>query len=140
MTDMNLGASQLSPADPAATAVGDATFAGITVAALDAAGAEMLDGLTFGVIGMDAAGRTKTYNLCESRLAGLSRDSVLDQEFFLSTGVCMNNFLGAQRFEDEPTLDVTLDYVLTFRMRPTPAKLRLLQQPGGRLHYVLVQR
>jgi hypothetical protein len=52
----------------------------------------------------------------------------------------MNNFLVAQRFVDEPVLDVTLDYVLTFRMRPTPAKLRLLQQPDGRLHYILIQR
>ena len=107
---------------------------------LDAASAEMLDGLTFGVIGLDASGHTRTYNIGESRIAGLSRDSVLGQDFFLTTGICMNNFLVSQRFEDEPTLDVTLDYVLTYRMRPTPAKLRLLQQPGGRLHYVLVQR
>jgi len=116
------------------------TFAGVTLAALDAAESTLLDALPFGVVGLDVSGRTQTYNLIESQMAGLSRDSVLNQEFFLTTGVCMNNFLVAQRFEDEPTLDVTIDYVLTFRMRPTPAKLRLLQQPGGRLHYVLVQR
>jgi photoactive yellow protein len=116
------------------------TFATITVAQLDAASAETLNVLTFGVVGLDATGRTQTYNQHESRLAGLSQDGVLNQEFFLTVGICMNNFMVAQRFDDEPILDVTLDYVLTFRMRPTPVKLRLLQQPGGRLHYILVQR
>jgi photoactive yellow protein len=116
------------------------TFADITFAELNAADDAALNELSFGVVGLDASGRTRAYNLFESGLAGLSRDSVLSQEFFLTTGVCMNNFLVAQRFVDEPVLDVTLDYVLTFRMRPTPAKLRLLQQPDGRLHYILIQR
>jgi photoactive yellow protein len=132
------------PASPGAGAAGlpvhDETFGGMTQAALDAADAAALDRLDFGVVGLDAAGRTQAYNLFECRLAGLSRESVINQEFFLVTGVCMNNFLVAQRFEDEPALDVTLDYVLTFRRRPTPAKLRLLQQPGGKLHYILIQR
>ena len=116
------------------------TFSSITLAALDAGGAPALDALSFGVVGLDASGQTQIYNLTESQMAGLSRGSVLNQDFFLTTGVCMNNFLVAQRFEDEPVLDVTLDYVLTFRMRPTPVKLRLLQQPGGALHYILIQR
>ena len=112
----------------------------ITFAALEIADEASLDTLTFGVVGLDASGRTRAYNLCESRYAALPRESVLGEEFFLTTGICMNNFLVAQRFEDEPMLDVTLDYVLTFQMRPTPVKLRLLQQPGGRLRYILIQR
>ncbi len=116
------------------------TFADVTLATLDGAGPAMLDALPFGIVGLDESGRTKIYNLFESRLAGLSPETVLNQAFFLTTGVCMNNFLVAQRFEDETDLDVTIDYVLTFRMRPTPAKLRLLQHPAGRLHYILVQR
>jgi photoactive yellow protein len=127
-------------ATPAEGAIANATFGGITFAELEVSDAAALDALAFGIVGLDASGHTQVYNLFESRLAGLSRENVLNHEFFLTTGVCMNNFLVAQRFEDEPVLDVTLDYVLTFRMRPTPAKLRLLQQPGGRLHYVLVQR
>jgi photoactive yellow protein len=116
------------------------TFADITVAALDGADSAMLDALPFGIVGLDVSGLTQTYNRFESRLAGLSRESVLHQDFFLTTGVCMNNFLVAQRFEDEPDLDVTIDYVLTFRMRPTPVKLRLLKHPSGRLRYILIQR
>jgi photoactive yellow protein len=124
----------------AGLAVFDDSFGGITFAALDVAESAFLDTLTFGVVGLDAAGRTQVYNVTESRNAALSRESVIDEEFFLTTGICMNNFLVAQRFEDEPVLDVTLDYVLTFKMRPTPVKLRLLKQPGGRLHYILIQR
>lgn len=129
----------LTPGIPA-TAGSKDSFDSIDVATLDAAPAEALDALSFGVIGLDAAGCTRTYNLRESELAGLSRESVMGQEFFVTTGVCMNNFLVAQRLEDEAVLDVTIDYVLTFRMRPTPVKLRLLKQPDGRLRYVLIQR
>jgi photoactive yellow protein len=116
------------------------SFASITIAELEGGDAAALNALSFGVVGLDATGHTQAYNLCESRLAGLSQQSVLKQAYFLTTGICMNNFLVAQRFDDEPVLDVTLDYVLTFRMRPTPVKLRLLQHPGSRLHYILIQR
>lgn len=140
MIDISAGSTP-GPAPVIAVTTGTkSSFHGIDVVTLDSAPLSTLDALTFGVVGLDAAGRTRTYNLCESQLAGLSRESVMDQEFFLTTGVCMNNFLVAQRFEDEALLYVTLDYVLTFRMRPTPVKLRLLKQPGGRLQYVLIQR
>jgi hypothetical protein len=50
----------------------------------------------------------------------------------------------AQRFEDAAdegvALDATLDYVLTFRMRPVKVTLRLLASPGGDTRYVLVGR
>ena len=52
----------------------------------------------------------------------------------------MNNSLVAQRFEHGSMLDVTLDYVLLFQVRPTPVKLRLLKQPGGKFQYILIQR
>jgi hypothetical protein len=50
----------------------------------------------------------------------------------------------AQRFEDAvddaSSLDDTIDYVLTLRMRPVKVKLRLLADPGSAMRYVLVQR
>ena len=115
-------------------------FADITLAQLDAANASLLDTLSYGVVGMDRTNVTTRYNRSEGEFAGLPCDSVLGQDFFLAVGACMNNFLVAQRFEDEPALDVTLDYVLTFRMRPTLVKLRLLQHPDGQFRYILVQR
>jgi photoactive yellow protein len=128
-----------SPHSKAGAGPSSLTFADITIEALDRADAVALDKLPFGVIGLDSAGLTRCYNRTESELAGLLRESIMGHSFFLYA-VCMNNFLVAQRFEDEPTLDVTMDYVLTFRMRPTEVKLRLLQHPKAKLHYILIQR
>ena len=56
----------------------------------------------------------------------------------------MNNFMVAQRFEDaatnQATLDDTIDYVLTLRMRPTKVRLRLLAGPKQPYRFILVDR
>jgi photoactive yellow protein len=84
------------------------------------------------------------YNAFESRAAGLSPGRVLGQPLFTNVAPCLNNYLVAQRFEDAAdegqALDATLDYVLTFRMRPVKVALRLLASPGGAVRYVVVQR
>ena len=105
--------------------------------ALDVAG---LDELAFGVVRMDRAGVVVLYNACESAAAGLSPGKVLGRHFFEAVAPCMNNFMVAARFEDEPELDATIDYVLTFRMRPTPVHLRLLQAAATPHLYVLIDR
>ncbi len=103
-----------------------------------------LDALDFGVIGIDADGVVQRYNTFESKAAGLSSQRVLGQPLFTVVAPCMNNFMVAQRFDDakenDSELDVTIDYVLTLRMRPVKVKLRLLDAPGSRLRYVLVRR
>jgi hypothetical protein len=52
----------------------------------------------------------------------------------------MNNFMVAQRFEEEPELDATLPYVLTLRMRPTPVRMRLLATQETVRRYILIER
>ena len=120
------------------------TFAGITIDQLETANASALDALPFGAIGISADGHVETYNATESRLAGLPRERVVGKHFFSAIGLCMNNFMVAQRFEDAKAagtgLDATVDYVLTLRMRPVKVKLRLLADPGSALRYVLVCR
>lgn len=115
-------------------------FTTITLDDLQAMSAAAVDDLPFGVIGIAPDTTVVLYNATESRLAGLPAPSVLGEPYFLNVAQCMNNYLVAQRFEDEPELDVTLDYVLTLRMRPTPVKLRLLKHPDRPVQYVLVQR
>lgn len=114
---------------------------GTRLQALDAA---TLDLLEFGVIGMDAATLVRVYNRFESTEAALGAGRVLGQPLFTSVAPCMNNFLVAQRFEDAAAhgeaLDVTIDYVLTLRMRPVRVRLRLIAGPGAPLRYVLVHR
>jgi photoactive yellow protein len=116
------------------------SFAGIDPGRLDAADDAFLDALPFAVVGLSADGIAEIYNAGATQYGGMKRDSVLGQPFFLVIGACMNNYLVAQRFLDEPVLDTTFDYILTFHMRPTPVKLRLLKRPGLRRAYLLIQR
>ena len=115
-------------------------FDQISIATLSNSSAAILDDLPFGVIGLSPDGLVWVYNATESRLAGLPANRVLGGNFFNNIAQCMNNFMVAQRFLDEPNLDATLDFVLTLRMRPTPVKLRLLQAEGAALHFVLIHR
>ena len=115
-------------------------FENISISYLDGLDREQCDALPFGVVGLSAAGLVEVYNRTESNLAGLPLDSVLGTHFFANTAQCMNNYLVAQRFEDEPELDATLDFVLTLRMRPTPVRLRLLKTASVPRRYVLIQR
>jgi hypothetical protein len=65
---------------------------------------------------------------------------VLGNVFFDAVAQCMNNFMVAQRFEDEPELDAIVPFVLTLRMRPTPVRLRLLASKSGPLRFILIDR
>lgn len=110
------------------------------IGGLDAAAPEALGALAFGVIGLGEDGLVEIYNAFESRAAGLTPDRVIGRHFFVDVAPCMNNYLVAERLENEPSLDDIIPYVLTFRMRPTPARLRLLRAPDIRRRYVLIDR
>jgi photoactive yellow protein len=112
--------------------------------ALDDAG---LDRLDYGVIGFDAEGVIQRYNTWESRATGLDPARVRGQPLFTVVAQCMNNYLVAQRFEDaiaaHEALDVVVDYVLTWKVRPVPVLLRLLAPagaPGAAGRYVVIRR
>jgi photoactive yellow protein len=107
---------------------------------LDAADDAALDGVPFGVVAMALSGIVTKYNTAESRLAGLSPAKVVGRHFFSEVAPCTNNFMVAQRFEQEPALDIVLDYVFTLRMKPTDVKLRLLKQPERPHMFLAVER
>lgn len=107
---------------------------------LDRCAPSGFDDLPFGVIKMALDGTTIAYSASESRRSGLSIEKVVGKNFFLDVAPCMNNYLVAQRLLDECPLDATIDYVLTFRMKPTPVRLRLLRGVGAPHTYILVQR
>lgn len=115
-------------------------FATLTLPELEAAPRETLDALPFGVIGFGPDGNVEFYSAAESRMAGLSPDRVVGKHLFSVVAPCMNNYMVAQRFEDEPELDATIDYVLTLRMRPTPVKMRMLKKAGAARRFLLIQR
>lgn len=115
-------------------------FSDVSLSALEAMTEEQRNALPYGVVGLSAQGIVEIYNETESRMAGLPQEKVVGSAFFLSVAQCMNNFMVAQRLADEPELDVSLPYVLTFRMRPTPVTLRLLKAPGAAHAYLLILR
>lgn len=109
------------------------------LAALESSDESILDALDFGVVGMTPAGTVERYNQNEAQRAGLTPERVLGRHFFTDVAPCTNNFMVAARFEEEASIDATLPYVFTFRMRPTKVELRLLKSPHHTRQYILVR-
>jgi photoactive yellow protein len=107
---------------------------------LESAPDAALDQLPFGVVALAQDGSVACYNTAESALSGMTRDRVLGRPFFTGVAPCTNNFMVAHRYETEPELDATIDYVFTFKMAPVAVRLRMLKRPGGRRMYLLVER
>lgn len=115
-------------------------FESVTVTDLETMGTAELDALPFGVVGLRPDTTADVYNATESHLSGVSPESVIGVPFFANIGQCMNNFMVAQRFEDEDDLDDIVPYVLTLRMRPTRVRLRLLARGDTQRRYILIER
>jgi photoactive yellow protein len=112
----------------------------VSLADLDAMSVAELDALPFGVIALDAAGCVESYNLAEGRYAGMKAEAVIGRHFFTAVAPCMNTALVAGRLGGEGAVDETIDYVLTFRMRPTRVKVRLVKSPASDHRYILIER
>ncbi len=97
-----------------------------------------LDELDFGVVAIASDGRVLAYNRREGEKAHLEPSTVLGKHFFQAVAPCTNNVMVARRFETEPELDATIDYTFSFRLRPTPVKLRLLRSASASRMYLLV--
>lgn len=111
---------------------------------LDQADDASLNAMSYGVIGIDAEGKVCRYSDYEAQMAGFDPRDVLGRHFFDEIGTCMNNGLVAQRYADAQSknkqLDVTIDYVLAFRSRRTPVRMRMLSSPTSPVRYLLIQR
>lgn len=136
---MCTGSGQRPAPDGRSSGFGD----GDLLAVLESSAVESFDDLDFGVVTMDRAGVVIGYNADEGRRAGLSRERVLGRDFFVDVGPCTNNYLVADRYREtaelDGALDEELDYEFTFRMRPTPVRLRLLAAQGSPRQYLLVR-
>jgi photoactive yellow protein len=106
---------------------------------LESSPLEAFDAVEFGLIVMNRSGDVVWYNEFESKRAGISRDRVVGGNFFDSMGLCMNNYLVAQRYLDEPDLDDVIEFVLTLRMSPTPVHLRMLARAGSERQYLAIR-
>ena len=118
----------------------EASFEAVALSDLDTMSVDERDALPFGVVGFEADTIVQSYNATEARMSGLDPATVIGVPFFDAVAQCMNNFMVAQRFEDEPEIDDIVPYVLTLRMRPTRVRLRLLATPGIARRYILIER
>ena len=118
----------------------ETAFESVGLDELEAKSSDERDALPFGVIGFGADTIVQTYNATEARMSGLDPSTVIGVPFFDNVAQCMNNFLVAQRFEDEPDIDEVVPYVLTLRMRPTRVRLRLLATADASRRYILIER
>ena len=115
-------------------------FETITLLDLEGMGAAGQHDLPFGVIAFNRESIVEFYNATEAKLSGLAPTTVIGEPFFSAVAQCMNNFMVAQRFEDEPELDALIPFVLTLRMRPTRVRLRLLATAAADRRYILIER
>jgi photoactive yellow protein len=115
-------------------------FETVSLQDLDAMNDGDLDVLPYGVIAFAADTIVHRYNLTEARMAGLDPSTVKGAPFFAAVAQCMNNFMVAQRFEDEPDIDEVMPYTLTLRMRPTKVRMRLMAAAEMQLRYILIER
>jgi photoactive yellow protein len=115
-------------------------FDAISLADLAGMADQTIDDLPFGVVGLDPAGMVEIYNAREAQMAGLDPAAVIGVSFFDAVAQCMNNFMVAQRFEDEPELDEIIPYILTLKMRPTRVRLRLLATATDPRRFILIER
>lgn len=120
--------------------VKEASFEAVGLNDLETMSVDERDALPFGVVGFGADTIVQSYNATEARMSGLDPATVMGVPFFDAVGQCMNNFMVAQRFEDESEIDDIMPYVLTLRMRPTKVRLRLLAASGMPRRYILIER
>ncbi len=118
----------------------ETSFESVALRDLEAMSDADRDALPFGVVGFGADTAVQTYNATEAQLSGLDPATVIGVPFFDAVAQCMNNFMVAQRFEDEPDIDAIIPYVLTLRMRPTRVRMRLLAAAEAPRRYILIER
>jgi len=108
------------------------------LAELENATTGAVDAAHFGVVRMKGDGAVLAYNAYESRLSGLSPEGVVGKNFFTQVAPCTNNFMVAERYSAPEALDATVDYVFTYKMKPTKVRLRLLKRAAAAEQYLVV--
>lgn len=103
-------------------------------------GGRDLDELPFGIVGLNEDNEVIEYNGAEEEIAGLTREKVAGKDFFFEVAPCMNNFMVAERLNDEDEIDAIIDYVLTLRVKPTKVRIRLMKRAGQDRRFIAIKR
>jgi len=102
-------------------------FANVSIGQLNSASSSDLNAARFGIVQMSHDGKVTDYNNNQAEHTGMSKAAVMGKHFFTQVAPCTNNFMVAQKFENEASLDSSVPYTFTIKMAPTPVQLRLLK-------------
>jgi len=119
-------------------------FSSFSAAHLDALSDEELDTLPFGVIGLDAEGSIRRYNVAEARFARLDRAQVVGKSFFTEIARCTATAEFQGRFEvlvkTPESESIAFDFVFAFRFGAQQVNIDIGRAPGTARFYVCVNR
>ncbi|MBY0488323.1 MAG: PAS domain-containing protein [Gemmatimonadaceae bacterium] len=101
-----------------------------------------LDGLPYGVIQLDTAGRILKYNATESELASLPQAEAIGKQFFTEVAPCtrVQEFYG--RFTNgviQESLDVSFPFHFAFKQHPRDVLVHLWFSRRTRSVWVLIR-
>jgi photoactive yellow protein len=100
-----------------------------------------LDGLPYGMIQLDAAGRILRFNAVESRLAALPQDQQIGKHFFAEVAPCTKVQAFYGRFKEgvvTESLDATFRFHFAFKQDPRDVTVRLFYSRRTRSVWVMV--
>lgn len=100
------------------------------------------DAADFGIVKVDENGKILLYNKFESELAGVPVEKAEGRNFFTDVAVCTNNRIFFGRFKDgvgKGELDVTFNYVFTYKMKPTNVVIHLYHDKASSTNWVFVK-
>lgn len=112
------------------------------VEALSKISDDELNLIDFGITGLDNDFMVTRYNKYLVNLSGVSIQSAVGFHYFSNIAPCMNNFMVSQKLEDAidegTSIDETINYVLSVKMKPTKVKIRLVYNSDLMVSYVLI--
>jgi photoactive yellow protein len=103
---------------------------------------EEADRAAFGIVKVDENGKILLYNKYESDLAGVPIERAEGKNFFTEVAVCTNNRIFFGRFKDgvgKGELDITFNYVFTYKMKPTNVIIQLYHDKNTKTNWVFVK-
>ena len=109
--------------------------------AADDMSSEDLDGLPYGMIQLDAAGRILRFNAVESRLASLPQQQQIGRHFFTEVAPCTKVQAFYGRFREgviRESLDTSFRFHFAFKQNPRDVMVRLFYSRRTRSVWVMI--
>ncbi len=106
-------------------------FSSVSINELNGASSSAYNAANFGIVKMSHDGKVTDYNDSQAKHTGMSKGAVMGKHFFTQVAPCTNNFMVAQKYGNESTIDASMPYTFTIKMAPTPVNLRLLKDSSA---------